>query len=395
MLFNWIVPIGLWLVMWLLRQLRWSLKPSSGVLTGVDALGLPDNAYRTEADPVDSSRFILSPTVNWVADKGLTKLTAQYSGSYASADESNLDYADHSLEFAGQTEFSKRSRAQASLGFSFSHEDAGTYLSRGLAQGLDELTMRNEVQLNLEHTYGVQTARGNIVTGLDYRDFDYSNNSQLTDGAGQSQLSPYVDFSLRISGDSRGFLRLRHTTYSADLASRDGSALEASLGLKWDISGRSGGQFTLGQSTRSFDSGADDQSTAVYGLTAFFNPRDFSRFQVTALREFAGITSSVASFQGQDSISDQLRFRWDYDWSSRFSHTAMIFRDSISRECPDQDTDRVTAELEINLAVRRWLSFGAGISTESRSTGSCSEATDTQGFDFDRQQFSVYTRVTL
>lgn len=354
-----------------------------------------DNAFRTDTDALESSQFVLAPRLNWVADKGLTKLSAEYAGSYGVADESNLDYADHTLEFSGETEFSVRSRANASLAFLFTHEPAGTYLSRGVAQTLDEPNMRNQVRLNLEHTFGVRSARGNVVTGLDYVDTDFTNNESVTRGAGQSLLSPYADFSFRLSGDSRGFLRLKHTTYTAEIATRDGTALEASLGFKWDISGRTGGQVTLGQSTRSFDAGFDDQKTAVYGITAFFNPRTFSRFQMSGTREFSGITSSVTNFQGEDSIADRLRLRWDYDWSSRLSHRADIFTEGLTRQCPDRDTDRVGAGLEINLAVRRWLSVGAGWSVESRQTGSCSGVSEEQTFDFDRQQLAVFTRVTL
>ena len=354
-----------------------------------------DNAYRTDADPLDSDRFILSPRLEWVADKGLTSLNATYVGSYAVASESNLEFADHQLGFNGETEFSVRSRAEASLEFSLDHEEAGIFLSQGIAQDLNELNTLQQIALSLEHTYGVRSARGNIVTGLDFRDINFNNNDNITRGGSQSLLSPYIDFSLRISGDTRGFLRLKHTTFDAESALRDGNALEAALGLKWDISGRTGGLLTLGQSTRSFDAGFEDQSTAVYELTAFYNPTNFSRFQLSAGREFSARNPSPENFQGEDSIADELTLLWDYGWSSRFSHRVRIKSEGVSRECPEPDTQRTIAGLDLNLVVRRWLSIGAGYTVESRDSSTCSGVTDEDDLDFDRQQISVFTRVTL
>ena len=87
--------------------------------------GQTDNAFRRDENEVENAYTAVQPSLVWKADRRNTFLEFRYDGDYRLNDEDEFDFADH---FAGgefSTEFSRRSRLNASIEFSLGHSDLG------------------------------------------------------------------------------------------------------------------------------------------------------------------------------------------------------------------------------------------------------------------------------
>jgi hypothetical protein len=142
-----------------------------------------DNVFGTKLDEVSANGFVLSPSVKWVANRGLLAINANYAGSYGRFSESAVDYNDHELSFTAGAEISSRHRVSSILTINKEHEPLGTGQTRGLSQSLDEQIETTSITANLNYSFGAVNARGNFRTNVSYGDVNYSNLENLTAGA--------------------------------------------------------------------------------------------------------------------------------------------------------------------------------------------------------------------
>lgn len=174
----------------------------------------------------------------------------------------------------------------------------------------------------------------------------------------------------------------------------DRTDIDLSVGATWDITGRTGGSASIGIGRSDFDlDGADAETDLTLEVGLFYQPRSFSRFDVSLLRNFfndgLGTLSNVATF-------NRLDLDWRYTYSSRVFHRASLDVLSIERTCPEVGDITSTLSFELGVQARRWLAFGLGASAEQRSNDNCpGPAAIVEAPDFDRQEVFLFTRVNL
>lgn len=355
-----------------------------------------DNAFLSSSDEESVSAIRIRPELNWIADRRLLKVEGSYVGIYQAASESILNYNDHQLKASVDAELTKRKRAGGSLSVSLGHQALGTNLTRGEDQTSSEQVLFTDTQANAFFEYGAQRARGNIVVGVNIGQFNYRNRSDVTSGRDFSSFQPYGRFSLRVSGDTRATFELRHRTFNSS-AIPDRNDISILAGLQFAATGKSGGSIALGSTQSSYDAaGVDDRSNFIIEGRLFWEPRTFSRFSLNLNRNLDGVNGGLASTDSPSSIGSRARLRWDYRWSERIRHIATLGIATVETDCPSRNTQTNTVGLEVDVAVRRWLSVGVSGSSENRTLEDCSaDPLVDPDLDYGRTIFGVYLQATL
>lgn len=356
--------------------------------------GQSDNAFRRDNDEaVDEEFVIVSPRVEWKADKGVTDVEVSYQGAFKVGSVEETDSNSSSLAGKVSTEFSRRSRLEAEAILSLEFLELGDdVFTRVDPDAFDQVELLRQ-SIDVSYTFGAAQARGQIVGNLEINNLDFLNNDDVTDNSGRLVINPSVDFAYRASPDSRVFLTvgIRDVTRSGN--GLDRTDLDLGVGSRWDITDRTGGFAQIGVTRAALD-GADDTTEVTLDAGLYFRPRSFSRFDVAASRRF--FNDGVGTLS-EAAVISELSVNWRHDWSSRVYHIARVAYDNVDRTCPDLDQDTVDARLEVGFQVRRWISFGFGGEIESRTNSSCPEMVDESTLppDFDKQGAFAFLRLSL
>jgi len=357
-----------------------------------------NNAFLTENDPTETTAFVIKPNVSWVADRRLLSLKGAYDGEYASYSEEILNYTNHRLSGLVNAEVSSRTRLQARLALDFGHQPLGTGFTRGIADSTTEPVEYLNTNFLGSYTYGAEQARGNFTLGLGIGSRAYQNQEALTRGWGYTSVRPYGQFSLRISGDTRAITTIQFSNFTYENSNNDRNDISLLAGLRFAATGRSGGEFQLGSTLTNFaQESRTDKTSFVAEAELFFQPSEFSRFELSASRALENDADSPLDSSTVLKITDKAKLNWRHEWSSRFYHEANLSYEIKNGDCPTTVTrDLASAGIEFNLVVQRWLHVGASVSGRSREVTLCPNvaATDVD-LDFESQVIGAHIRATL
>ena len=352
------------------------------------------NAFLTPDDETDTTAVVISPRLEWLAQRRLLDISFVYQGDYAAFSEDNLDYDDHLLSFTANAELSSRQRLKGSVELSREHEVLGTLLTRGEADENTEQVETTNADAEVSFEYGALSARGNIEVGLRLASENFTNQQEFTDGRSFTEFEPFGAFSYRLSSDSRLLLEGRISDVNFDDDTRDRTDVTALVGISLGENRKTSGIVRVGYTQASFEQdGRGDENSAIADISLTWRPVDFSRFDLTVRREFDNSDSTAIV---ELTVENAVRLGWVHDWSSRVRTDAFVSRLSSDRECPDLDTATSSAGFEMGVAVRRWLTLGAGVRAASRSSDSCPvPGSDEEDLDFDRATGTIFLRATL
>lgn len=356
-----------------------------------------DNTFRTEDDGLDSERVIVSPTIDWFADRRLLKLKGTYEGSYSASSEDAPDFADHLFDFAVEAELNSKNRSRGNFSVASEHEEIGSgILSNILESDPNEVAEFTEIRLNLSHTYGASAARGNLTGGLRVQSRNYRNQSRITDGLNFVRLAPFAQFSYRVSADTRVLVGGRISAFTFDDDFNDRIDTTLFTGLNFSPTGKLSGFIQAGATQSAFDSSQRDDETSLFlDANLTYNPSNQALFQLNIRREIDNSRGSLVN--SESAIDTNLTASWDHSWSSRISTRAAIEIEDFDAVCPQPSDVVTTPSFEIEYALRRWIAFGFNASHEQRVASSCSEmiAGNNPLFDYERSEFGVFVRGTL
>lgn len=352
------------------------------------------NAFLTPDDETDTTALVVSPRVEWLAQRRLLSLSLVYEGDYAAYSEDVLDYDDHLLGFTATAELGVRKRVRGEIQFSREHEVLGTLITRGLADENTEQVESTNIEAETSFGYGARNAKGNLEVGLRVADVNFTNQAQLTDGRGYTQFAPFGLFSFRLSSDTRLLLEGSISDLNYDDELRDRTDVTTFLGISLGENRKTSGTAKVGYSQASFEqNGRGDEDAVVAEVLLSWSPVDFSNFDLSVSREFDNSDSTAAE---NLTIDDSIRLGWSHSWSARVKTDAFVSRVGRDRDCPELDTATASAGVQIAFSVRRWLVLGAGVSVASRSSDDCPTVdSDDEELDFDRGLGNIFLRAKL
>ena len=362
-----------------------------------------DNIGLRADDEVDGSAVLVSPRLDFLADRRQLELRAFYAGQYSRGSEDPLDWADHVVGASLDAEFGARRRAGLSLTVRRGHDELGLDLTRGLADAVDEPVRFNDTDLEASFTYGAVAARGNLVAGLRLGDVSYVNLPGVTDGRDYASIEPFGQFSYRVSGDTRAVVELALGSYDFDEDAdgrdpEDRDELTVGAGLRFAATGKLRGGFLLGVSNASYsDDDVEDESAFTARADIDWLVREYATIGLDLSRQFDNVSPTTSVGGENQAIRTIVRLGWAHEWSTRFGTDAFVQLSDVARACPELATSVAGGGLEANLSVRRWLTFGAGVSLLTRTASGCDGRSDADeaALEFDRTRFGVHVRATL
>ena len=355
--------------------------------------GQSDNALRQADDEIDEQFVIFKPTLEWSADRGVTRLGASYEGAFKTGDLDETEFADSTVAGEISTEFNKRSRIDANASIEVGHQELGAdVFTRIDPLAFDQVEFFRQ-QLSVRHTFGASQARGQIISRLNIDNLDYTNNDSVTENSSRLLFSPSIAFSFRVSQDTRTFVSLGAQQVDRAANGLDRTSIDADVGASWEISGRTSGSAQIGVSQASLDGGED--TTEVTLQVGFdFEPTSFSRFDFDISRDFFNNGSGSLV---EAAVNNRLAVRWRHDYSSRVYHIARLSFQNVERTCPAVGDETADFRLEIGVQVRRWIALGFGGDFETRTNSSCPGLLDETLLapDYDRVSGFAFLRVSL
>ena len=357
-----------------------------------------DNVGLRSDDEVDGTAVVVSPRLDFVADRRLLELRAFYSGRFSQGSLDPLDYADHTLGIGVDAEFDARRRASVSLAVARNHQDLGLELTRGRADEFDEAVELNDTVFDARFTYGANDARGNLVGGLRLGDVSYTNLSAVTDGLDYTRVEPYAQFGYRLSGATRAVLEVGFGSYDFADGDADRDETNVGAGVRFAPSGKLRGAFLLGVSNADYANDAvDDESAFTASADIDWLVREYATISLDLSRAFDNLSPRATEAGEGQSIRTETRLGWNHSWSDRFATSAFVRLVDVARACPELPTTTGSAGGEFGLSVRRWLTLGASASWVTRTSDDCPNVSGEaeEAFDFDRTVLGAYVRATL
>ena len=354
------------------------------------------NAFLTNSGIVSANGVSVSPSVLLKADKRLLDVTFGYQGEFSSMSEDALSFDDHRLFGTLDVEIDSRRRANVTLEIAKDHEELGTRRTFGIASSDSDAVEYLDAGIDGNYTFGALSAKGNLTGGLLFSNRSYQNRNDLTAGADVMELTPYGQFSYRLSATSRGLLEFRLRSLNLDANSADRIELQALVGLKFLGSSKTEGEVKLGVGNANYnDETVADTSFVVVDASISYLPTSFANITFDYSRQLDDSDRGEVSQAQSQTIEDALQLSWKHQWSSFVGSYAYIRADISSRDCPTSSTQTATSGLEVQVNPRRWLSFGVGAANETRDVSACTASIDTSALEYERQLINVFFRISL
>ncbi len=350
-----------------------------------------DNIYSLSSGEVDSLVAIISPSLVLAAQDRENSYTAQYAlkaGLYDADGDDN--YLDHIFKVNGHFEPSSRFRFDAGVGYSFLHDDRGTGFSsgQGLAfiqamSGVDEYTLAS---LNGGVEYGAADAVGRVVLNGSFNQKRYDRDV-VADVRDNDTLNSLLGFRFRLMPKTSLLLDYERvdTSYEGGVTpdTLDNRFL---VGLQWENSAQTTGKLRIGDGRREV-SGEEDRSSFTWDAGVVWSPLEYSSFTFDG-----GQRETDGDFPTVSIESKTFALGWNHDWSdrvsSRLSYSLGTDDHAVVTGNPSRSDDQTSISANVNYQMRRWLVFGAGLTSSER------ESNQSQ-FDNQRQIFSINAQVSL
>lgn len=330
-----------------------------------------DNFYRTNTNEEDAWSYLLLPGMELTYRQDTGGVRVGYAGEMAEHDtRSKDDYFDHKLYL--ESDYRPMTRHEFRFNFDYldEHDELGTSRTSGLqAVNNRELDQWTRVNAQARYTYGAPTARFNWhIRGL-IRDKEYDTNR--VDTQNPAAGTRFLDHSangfgagmvISISPRTKAVFDLEHREIAYDVDSNpsfDGEFQRYLLGVRWQATAKTTGEFLVGQYERSFDDSArNDVDNFSWEARVTWAPVNYSTFQLKTGR------TAYENFQlGEDFVeSDYFELVWRHDWRSTI-HTEIggnISDFNFEGTNPQREDENTAwfANLEVEVAPRYLISFG-------------------------------------
>lgn len=328
-----------------------------------------DNKYWTADNEESALGLFLLPelTVNYVQSAG--EYSLQYRGEMGEYDTSSRDdYFDHKLSFIGSYSPLTKHRFGLGINYRAEHDDFGTSRTSGITAIDDrELDEWDQIDGVARYTYGAPDATLNWHVRAVFLDKSYDTNR--TDPLNPATGTRFLDhtsngfgggLAYRISPRTQAILDLerRDIQYDVDsVASFDGTRQQALIGLRWEATAKTSGEFLIGSFSRDFDDAArEDVSGASWRGRIFWALKSYSTVIFTTGQE-----THEQYLQGEDVITEEyLNVDWRHDWTTTVhSEISIGLHDQVYEGIGrSDDVMKWYAGLDVDMAPRYLLTFG-------------------------------------
>jgi hypothetical protein len=305
------------------------------------------NIYSTESNEQSDTITRLTPSLNLLADFGKTQAGAYYQAEQGiySADGTD-DYLDQKLNVGVSHEITSRQEISAEASYNDAHDARGAGTVEGAGAAIVDPDEYEEVTAGVKYVYGADSAIGNVTAYVDSYQKRYSNNEIYgTEDRNHDKLNFGAILSLTSSSSNEVILEARQTniSYSEDSAvadAREGSEQRLFVGMRWDISGATTGEFKVGRSSRFFDeSSVSSNVRLAWEGNLTWQPLTYSTVVISSSQN-----SNETNGAGDYIANTYTSASWDHEFSTYYSAglTASVSSDVYVADADDRKDDLVS-----------------------------------------------------
>jgi hypothetical protein len=312
-------------------------------------LGVENNSniYSTETDEQSDTITRLTPSLNLLADFGKTQAGVYYQAEQGvySADGDD-DYLDQKLNAGVSYEITSRQEISAEASYNDAHDARGAGTVEGSAAATVDPDEYEEVTAGLEYVYGADSAVGNVAVYVDSYQKRYSNNEIYgTEDRNHDKLNFGAVLSLASSPEHEVILEARQTNISysensTTAEAREGSEQRLFVGMRWDLTGATTGEFKVGRSSRFFDESSVSSNTRLaWEGSLTWQPLTYSTVVISSSQN-----SNETNGAGDYIANTYTAASWDHEFSTYYSAglTASVNSDVYVADAADREDDLVS-----------------------------------------------------
>jgi hypothetical protein len=312
-------------------------------------LGVENNSniYSTESNEQSDTITRLTPSLNLLADFGKTQAGVYYQAEQGvySADGDD-DYLDQKLNAGVSYEITSRQEISAEASYNDAHDARGAGTVEGSAAATVDPDEYEEVTAGLEYVYGADSAVGNVAVYVDSYQKRYSNNEIYgTEDRNHDKLNFGAVLSLASSPEHEVILEARQTNISysensTTAEAREGSEQRLFVGMRWDLTGATTGEFKVGRSSRFFDESSVSSNTRLaWEGSLTWQPLTYSTVVISSSQN-----SNETNGAGDYIANTYTAASWDHEFSTYYSAglTASVNSDVYVNDASDRKDDLVS-----------------------------------------------------
>ncbi len=257
-----------------------------GLLLNAALKTLYDDNVLRKIDAVADSSIQVSPEMQYLTHFGKHIFAVDYQGEYAAYDDNTkLNYDNHDIAVYAHLDHSLKINSQFKLSYKDEIEEPGTNNSTSLL--ITQFNQTNKKQATAKFYYGTKQSIGQLVLGLDHREYRYTNNLQSYRDADRNRITG--TFFYRIAPKTRLLFQATVGEYDyivqsqfADQSSKESFYL---AGVEWDITAKTSGSFKLGYQGKNFEQDVYNDITGLsYILDMTWKPNTYSKIKIAASR---------------------------------------------------------------------------------------------------------------
>jgi hypothetical protein len=285
-----------------------------------------DNIYKASNNEVNSWITTVRPGVSVSTQRGGSEfeLGANTEAGYYTADTRN-DYIDWSGYGSANIELDKRNQVGVLVKQSHKHDDIGSGASEGAATLQASPDEYDQLDGDMNYTFGAKDAKGRLVLRNIYMDKDYTNNPENTKVLDRSDNEYRATTYLRVAPKTSLLLEGREKTidYNRDNDAGslpDSDETRAFVGAEWEATAKTTGSVRLGHTRKDFDAAAmTDYSLPSWEAIIDWSPRSYSTFTLDSSQGAMEATSGRTFIFRTSNKLD-----WNHKWSSHLSSNAFL-----------------------------------------------------------------------
>ncbi|MBV1888801.1 MAG: outer membrane beta-barrel protein, partial [Proteobacteria bacterium] len=328
-----------------------------------------DNVRRTpEQYKQRDSILVLKPDLPLLWDFGKHKLDLIYEGEYAQyTNYEELNYNDHRLGSQLRLDHSLRLNSELTLGHIRGHDIPDD--NNVIANPIGVPNQWQENYATAELSYGNVPSQGQIITKLEYKQHDYTNNNLQSLDSKQTGLSGV--FYYRIAPKTRIPFELSITNYNYDntisVIDPSSNSYKLLTGFTWEASAKSTGIFQLGLLEKKYENSLfEDISTPILKLDGVWRPNTYTKLVFGAIRDVEEPVGVNIKANIQNHIHTEITHM-------ATPRTALIFSALFTAAKIDDligiKNNRFKAGLEVTYSLLRRLKIGANYKYVERNSG--------------------------
>ena len=337
---------------------------ATGLRLGLSAeMSHDNNLFASAIDPVSDFARILSPSVELRGALGKHQLTLAYKGKRANyARFHGEDYFNHDVNAGLVLDVHRKVKVKLDSNIDFGSDSRGDLTASDVISSTPDAWRRHGLGVKVE--LGRRIAKAQISAHYALSGTRYVNNAQGIRDIDQRALGLEARWNISPKFSVLGRGNASFTNYLDASSPLDSKEYNALIGVAWEATAKTSGEFLVGVLHKDFyDPARKSSNNYSWSGKATWAPRSFSKLSATASRS---AQESAAGGSGT-ALVDTVGLGWRHGLTNR-----LAWNMALSLNTGDygrgRTSQQVISEFALSYEVSRWLGLELGFQSTRRSS---------------------------